>query len=69
MLYLKALINKLAFLKSSLFNSNRKYYLGYVGRKNYGDDLLFEIFQLINNNEYVPVLDIFFFQKKLKLMI
>lgn len=66
MLYLKALINKLAFLKSSLFNNERKYYLGYVGRKNYGDDLLFEIFQLINNREYIPVLDIFFFQKKIK---
>ncbi|BDF95564.1 polysaccharide pyruvyl transferase family protein [Pseudoalteromonas sp. KAN5] len=66
MLYLKALINKLAFLKSSLFNNDRKYYIGYVGRKNYGDDLLFEIFQLINNSEYIPVLDIFSFQKKIK---
>jgi len=61
MIYAKSLLNKVKFIKD--YSQTKNIYVGYLGRSNYGDDLLFDIHKKINKSEYVPCLDTFGFQK------
>lgn len=51
--------NKIRFHSHYLCNANREIYLGYVGRYNFGDDLLFDIYSKVTDRNPVPALDLF----------
>jgi hypothetical protein len=63
MLHLKVIKNKISFYKDSSKSKCLSVYVGYLGRNNFGDDLLYEVHQKINNSAFVPCLDIFNIQK------
>ncbi|MBH0066687.1 polysaccharide pyruvyl transferase family protein [Pseudoalteromonas sp. NZS100] len=63
MLYVKSLKNKVNFFSSFQKAKNNNVYVGYLGRNNYGDDLLFDIHEKINADRYLACLDTFKFQQ------
>lgn len=38
-------------------------YIGYLGRGNFGDELLFEIYSKVSDKKVIPILDVLFFYK------
>ncbi len=64
--YASALQNKLGLLRQAFLPLGRKVaYIGYTGRRNFGDELLLDTYRRIAGRPVVPVLDTFSFQKRL----
>jgi Polysaccharide pyruvyl transferase len=64
---LSALLNESKLLTSTLLNLQRRrtIYVGYLGRWNFGDELLHDIYRRVSGHRTLPVLDHFSLQPQL----
>jgi polysaccharide pyruvyl transferase WcaK-like protein len=62
---ISALKNKTSLLVNSSYGSYDIVYVGYVGRNNFGDDLILDIYRKTTQKKVLPVLDQFRLQRKL----